>query len=74
MTVLSDLDAAPLGRPGLTLGDCAARRHATMLGEGAIVGTTVPGSPNSFLCSDRFFGDYELEFDVKLYDDEMKNL
>ena len=28
-----------------------------------IVGTTVKGSPNSFLCSDKFYGDFELEFD-----------
>ncbi len=41
--------------------------------DGTIVGTTVQGSPNSFLCSDRFFGDYELEFDVKLYDDELNS-
>jgi len=41
--------------------------------DGAIVGTTVKGSPNSFLCSDRFYGDFELEFDVKLMDDRLNS-
>jgi hypothetical protein len=41
--------------------------------DGTIVGTTVKGSPNSFLCSDRFYGDFELEFDVKLFDDELNS-
>ncbi len=34
--------------------------------KGAIVGTTVAGSPNSFLCSKKDYGDFELEFEVKL--------
>ncbi len=34
--------------------------------DGAIVGTTTAGSPNSFLCSDRTFSDFELTFDVKV--------
>lgn len=33
----------------------------------AIVGTTNEGSPNSFLCSDKLYGDFELEFDVKVH-------
>jgi hypothetical protein len=33
---------------------------------GAIVGTTVEGSPNSFLCTTREYGDFELEFEVKV--------
>jgi len=41
--------------------------------DGTIVGTTVKGSPNSFLCSDQFYGDFELEFDVKLFDDELNS-
>ncbi|HEX5050636.1 MAG TPA: DUF1080 domain-containing protein, partial [Planctomycetota bacterium] len=41
--------------------------------DGTIVGTTSPGSPNSFLCSDRFFGDFELEFEVKLFDDDLNS-
>jgi hypothetical protein len=32
---------------------------------GAIVGTSVPNSPNSFLCTKRNYGDFELEFEVK---------
>jgi 4-hydroxy-4-methyl-2-oxoglutarate aldolase len=32
----------------------------------AIVGTTVKGSPNSFLCTDRQYGDFVLEFEVNL--------
>ena len=34
--------------------------------DGAIVGTTVTGSPNSFLCTDRQYGDFVLEFDVNV--------
>lgn len=34
--------------------------------DGTIVGTTVDNSPNSFLCTQRNFGDFELEFEVKL--------
>ncbi len=32
----------------------------------AIVGTTSEGSPNSFLCSDKLYGDFELMFEVKV--------
>ncbi len=31
-----------------------------------IVGTTAKGSPNSFLCSVRRYGDFEMEFEVKV--------
>lgn len=31
----------------------------------SIVGRTNEGSPNSFLCSDKLYGDFELTFDVK---------
>ncbi len=31
-----------------------------------IVGTSVAGTPNSFLCTDRDYGDFVLEFDVKV--------
>ncbi|WP_231615548.1 family 16 glycoside hydrolase [Novipirellula artificiosorum] len=34
--------------------------------EGAIVGKTSQGSPNSFLCSDESYGDFELTFEVKV--------
>jgi hypothetical protein len=34
--------------------------------DGTIVGTTAKGSPNSFLCTEKIYGDFELEFDVKV--------
>jgi hypothetical protein len=34
--------------------------------DGTIVGKTVEGSPNSFLCTDASYADFELEFDVKV--------
>lgn len=33
--------------------------------DGAIVGTTIAKSPNTFLCSDEEFSDFELTFEVK---------
>ncbi|MFO0977540.1 MAG: DUF1080 domain-containing protein [Planctomycetaceae bacterium] len=36
--------------------------------EGTIHGVTVEGSPNSFLMSEQEFGDFELEFEVKVND------
>jgi uncharacterized protein (DUF427 family) len=36
---------------------------------GAIVGTTTEGSPNSFLCSDRDYSDFELKFQVKVHNE-----
>ncbi|MBI1320061.1 MAG: DUF1080 domain-containing protein [Candidatus Hydrogenedens sp.] len=41
--------------------------------EGAIVGQTTQGSPNSFLCSKEEYGDFELEFDVKLINSELNS-
>lgn len=35
---------------------------------GTILGTTVKGSPNSFLCTDKKYGDFELTFEVKCHD------
>jgi hypothetical protein len=32
----------------------------------AIVGKTTEGSPNSFLCTDKLYGDFELKFEVKV--------
>lgn len=32
--------------------------------DGTIVGETAQGSPNSFLCTDKHYGDFELEFEV----------
>jgi hypothetical protein len=40
--------------------------------EGMIVGTSVPNSPNSFLCTKKSYGDFELEFDV-LVDKELNS-
>jgi hypothetical protein len=36
--------------------------------DGAIVGKTNEGSPNSFLCSEKEYGDFELTFEVKVDD------
>ncbi len=33
---------------------------------GVICGTTADGSPNSFLCTDQEYGDFELKFEVKV--------
>ena len=33
--------------------------------DGAIVGKTTDGSPNSFLCTTKDYADFELEFEVK---------
>ena len=34
----------------------------------AVVGTTKEGSPNSFLCSNKLYGNFELLFEVKVHD------
>jgi len=34
--------------------------------DGTIVGTTAEGSPNSFLCAEKHYSDFELEFEVKV--------
>jgi hypothetical protein len=34
--------------------------------DGMIVGTTVKGSPNTFLCTEKLYGDFILEFEVKV--------
>lgn len=36
--------------------------------DGTIHGTTAKGSPNTFLCSKEQYGDFELEFEVKVHD------
>jgi hypothetical protein len=40
--------------------------------DGMIVGRTQEGSPNSFLCTTRDYGDFELKFEVKV-DDELNS-
>ena len=41
--------------------------------DSAIVGKTAKGSPNSFLCSDKDYGDFELRFDVMLFDNPLNS-
>ena len=36
--------------------------------DGAVVGTTVPNSENTFLCTNETFGDFELEFETSVHD------
>jgi hypothetical protein len=40
--------------------------------DGCIVGKTTEGSPNSFLCTKKSYGDFELKFEVKV-DDELNS-
>ena len=40
--------------------------------DGAVVGKTKEGSPNSFLCTDKLYGDFELTFEVKV-DDQLNS-
>jgi hypothetical protein len=37
--------------------------------DGTIVGKTNEGSPNSFLCTDKDYGDFDLQFEVKVADE-----
>ncbi len=37
--------------------------------DGAVVGKTTEGSPNSFLCTVKEYGDFELKFEVKVADE-----
>lgn len=41
--------------------------------DGAIMGMTAKGSPNSFLCTEQEFGDFILEFEVKLFDPQLNS-
>jgi hypothetical protein len=41
--------------------------------DGCIVGTSQPGSPNTFLCTEREFGDFILEFEVLLENNELNS-
>jgi len=48
--------------------------HATYrVEDGAIVGQAIKNSPNTFLCTDREFSDFILEFEVFLEDDELNS-
>ncbi len=37
--------------------------------EGCVLGKTAEGSPNSFLCTKKSYGDFELKFEVKVADE-----
>lgn len=41
--------------------------------DGAIFGKTTEGSPNSFLCTNKLYGDFELKFEVKLINNELNS-
>jgi 3-keto-disaccharide hydrolase len=41
--------------------------------DGAVVGKTSEGSPNSFLCTKKEYGDFELRFEVKLGDGRLNS-
>jgi len=41
--------------------------------DGAVLGSTVEGSPNSFLCTTKDYGDFELEFEVKVLRDDLNS-
>ncbi len=41
--------------------------------DGAILGTTTQGSPNSFLCTTRRFRDFELQFEVNLINPQLNS-
>ncbi|MEM7386717.1 MAG: family 16 glycoside hydrolase, partial [Verrucomicrobiota bacterium] len=41
--------------------------------DGTIVGTTSKGSPNSFLCTKENYGDFELQFEVNLINNELNS-
>jgi len=41
--------------------------------DGAIVGTTKEGSPNTFLCTTDAYGDFELRFEVKIDDNALNS-
>ncbi len=41
--------------------------------DGMIIGQTTKGSPNSFLCTKKDYDDFELVFEVKLFDNELNS-
>lgn len=41
--------------------------------DGTILGTTTPRSPNSFLCSEKEYGNFELQFDVFLHSNPLNS-
>ena len=53
---------------GKTLGGWTQKNGTAtyVVDDGTILGTTAKGSPNSFLCTDKNYADFELEFEVLL--------
>ncbi|WP_297088319.1 DUF1080 domain-containing protein [uncultured Draconibacterium sp.] len=41
--------------------------------DGAIIGKTTKGSPNSFLCTENEYSDFDLTFEVILYDNDLNS-
>ena len=41
--------------------------------DGSVLGTTAEGSPNSFLCTEKEYGDFELTFEVLLNNNELNS-
>jgi hypothetical protein len=41
--------------------------------DGTVLGTTAEGSPNSFLCTEKEYGDFELTVEVKLNNNELNS-
>lgn len=41
--------------------------------DGTVLGTTAEGSPNSFLCTEKEYGDFELTLEVKLNNNELNS-
>ena len=41
--------------------------------DGTIIGKTAPGSPNSFLCTEKEYGDFELVFEINLLNNELNS-
>ena len=50
-----------------------AAQYRVIGDEGVLVGTTAEGSPNSFLATEREFGDFELRFEVRLDNPELNS-
>ena len=48
-------------------------KHTYRVEDGAIIGRTEKGSPNSFLCTNDLYGNFELEFEVKLINEELNS-
>lgn len=71
-----DSRAKPMREGWIALFDGQSLRGWTQRGgkaeyrveDGAIVGKTVPKTPNSFLCTDGMYGDFELELEFKVDD------